>query len=1064
MKKLLYILILLLFSYLVFSETSSSTINWLSKNRADTIYGQLGGNNIWTGNNSFTGHTFNINVTNYNVTGQINATKIYLTEWLNASDGKIRDSLIVEGNTTSKELYLTLDAQDYRIRQRANALSIQAQDSGQRADFELYTKDGDGTDTIALNFFDLGTPEDITNREAIQLQKDSTKGLIRTLGVGTGTVRPMHMTAGVDYPNQIVAGDDNNVGIGKIPSNTGYLEVAYTSIFEDDIYLLDDNIGIIFGDGIDTKDEFDGSQRKSYPLTGSPDYNFSGYGNYLFMDGNVGINSTSSNLKARFQVNEKNNFQGRDGSSTAVIWGTVNITGDSNLDVPLSIMDSSSSYATGIGGAIGFGGAYADYRYNQVGSAIQGIRESSTQYADDWGLAFYTSYDNNVLNEVVRMDKSGNTILKTGSLIVQQDTNGLKLGALPDAHLYFDSTDLQLDELGGSMDFNINMDTNINSELNVTENLYVGPGKVEIKGSASEDTLLKVDAETNDYTGTATNYNIYSDRKIITSASSSVVNSYGIYNEIDQGHVMNGVPFIDTPQTFGIRNDVNVNPAHSATPIIALVEENFGVHTTLDRIGTITGGSIHAYSNYGSISLVTESLDADNAGLSLSTNNYGYATTISASGSEVSGSKVIDNKAFQAIILDGADAGIPVTSYGFYAGGIGGDTAYAFFNGGSADNRLGGDNVQTCSGNADDACWYYDNQDMILSPNNVGSGQVVIEDNNNFDSGLGIGFDRENVRFNIEGQGSEDTSTDTANNAWIDYWVQPTDTITGVKTGIQNIIRWYSDYNSTSDVRLSNNVAGFDNSATGNISIFYHNMERLNQDSDSMKGFIEDYYMEYILVSGENNIDIRNWHGYYHDSIDFTGDSNIGIEIGNITGATENIAIKTGLGNVEFGDDTLIKGDLNVTQNITGNQIYGGMHYHNHSGRALSFDIADYNYTLFMEDVDFINGFKANNIGYGLNSSLTAQVNGVYQAIYTATGDGENNDVYRTSVFVNEDYIESCDSHKKMASGGDITSMNGNCFLRLEIGNNVSLRVANEGGTGSGTYYGGNLNLVRVGD
>ena len=91
-------------------------------------------------------------------------------------------------------------------------------------------------------------------------------------------------------------------------------------------------------------------------------------------------------------------------------------------------------------------------------------------------------------------------------------------------------------------------------------------------------------------------------------------------------------------------------------------------------------------------------------------------------------------------------------------------------------------------------------------------------------------------------------------------------------------------------------------------------------------------------------------------------------------------------------------------------------------------------------------------------------IGGVYQANYKAIGDGENNDVYRTAVNIDSIPVKSCDDHKKMASGGDITGMGGVCFMRLEVGNNVTVTITNEGGTGTGTYYGGNLNLVRVGD
>jgi hypothetical protein len=72
----------------------------------------------------------------------------------------------------------------------------------------------------------------------------------------------------------------------------------------------------------------------------------------------------------------------------------------------LVLMDNSTSYAAGVGGMISFGGTYGD-DYSQIGASIQGIRESSSSFVDDWGLAFYTSYDNNRLNEVVRFSPGG---------------------------------------------------------------------------------------------------------------------------------------------------------------------------------------------------------------------------------------------------------------------------------------------------------------------------------------------------------------------------------------------------------------------------------------------------------------------------------------------------------------------------------------------------------------------------------------------------------------------------------------------------------------------------------
>ena len=50
-----------------------------------------------------------------------------------------------------------------------------------------------------------------------------------------------------------------------------------------------------------------------------------------------------------------------------------------------------------------------------------------------------------------------------------------------------------------------------------------------------------------------------------------------------------------------------------------------------------------------------------------------------------------------------------------------------------------------------------------------------------------------------------------------------------------------------------------------------------------------------------------------------------------------------------------------------------------------------------------------------------------------------------------------------VAAGGDIVGMDGGGLIRLEIGDNVTVQIADDGGTGAGNYYGRNLNLVRIG-
>jgi hypothetical protein len=64
-------------------------------------------------------------------------------------------------------------------------------------------------------------------------------------------------------------------------------------------------------------------------------------------------------------------------------------------------------------------------------------------------------------------------------------------------------------------------------------------------------------------------------------------------------------------------------------------------------------------------------------------------------------------------------------------------------------------------------------------------------------------------------------------------------------------------------------------------------------------------------TGGTNNF------GILIDAMAGTNTSNFGIDIGNVSGAAVNYAIRTGTGIVDFGDDTNITGDLDVTGNIT---------------------------------------------------------------------------------------------------------------------------------------------------
>ena len=50
------------------------------------------------------------------------------------------------------------------------------------------------------------------------------------------------------------------------------------------------------------------------------------------------------------------------------------------------------------------------------------------------------------------------------------------------------------------------------------------------------------------------------------------------------------------------------------------------------------------------------------------------------------------------------------------------------------------------------------------------------------------------------------------------------------------------------------------------------------------------------------------------------------------------------------------------------------------------------------------------------------------------------------------------------SAGGDIFTQSGNCFIELVVGDKVSMRTADIGGSGTANLYSANLNLVRIGN
>jgi len=272
-------------------------------------------------------------------------------------------------------------------------------------------------------------------------------------------------------------------------------------------------------------------------------------------------------------------------------------------------------------------------------------------------------------------------------------------------------------------------------------------------------------------------------------------------------------------------------------------------------------------------------------------------------------------------------------------------------------------------------------------------------------------------------------------------------TTTGTATAGYNIVRQTADVQGIS-------VFGYDDKSAYSFN--------LNLDANGYSRFLSSLQMQFRSDAG--HISFFSGAGSY---IYLDSNSHIYNDLGDSAGAKyfyirnsggTAVASVDSLGNAKFS------GDVNVTKNFTGNQIYGEMWYHNHTGTTLDFASASTWYPMFFINATSLNGFDFVG-GFGASSNLTAQLSGKYKASYRLSGSGQNNHIYMSTILINDVDRQNCADHKKMASGGDIVPMGSSgCFVNLIKGDNVSVAVMDYGGTGTGNYYSGNLNLVRVGD
>lgn len=126
-------------------------------------------------------------------------------------------------NKLPKENYFEFNGQNYLIRETTgrDCIAIQGQKSGEVSCLHIFSKDGDGSDNIALAIFGVGNPDNIDDRERLIWRWDSASDRyeIRTESGGTGAIKEMSLYTGANI-NQILLKSDGTVEFAQLLINS----------------------------------------------------------------------------------------------------------------------------------------------------------------------------------------------------------------------------------------------------------------------------------------------------------------------------------------------------------------------------------------------------------------------------------------------------------------------------------------------------------------------------------------------------------------------------------------------------------------------------------------------------------------------------------------------------------------------------------------------------------------------------------------------------------------------------------------------------------------------------
>lgn len=164
-----------------------------------------------------------------------------------------------------------------------------------------------------------------------------------------------------------------------------------------------------------------------------------------------------------------------------------------------------------------------------------------------------------------------------------------------------------------------------------------------------------------------------------------------------------------------------------------------------------------------------------------------------------------------------------------------------------------------------------------------------------------------------------------------------------------------------------------------------------------------------------------------------------------------------------------LDGNLNITGNFTGNQIYG--EFYNYSSvltpanQEINLAGVYYNWT-GNASVGNLNGFtfSANSKAKGGNM-LTAQVRGEYKFSFAMSFLSETaGGLFGFSIAENSDQMAHRNCYSRREAKTEVGSVSVTCIMDLMVGSNLSIMIENENADRDINIHTANLNVVRVGN